>query len=137
LLLPLGRSRIHPDRGNTAKIPDGNKAVNTRSAKSLTYAEAGGAARLGPRRRGEGGGGLDPGHDACGVGHWIRARRRGGGGGSTGAERGCTALLGRRSTFSCLVAIVRLINDHVLSWLQISFFFRQRFRHFFYLTNYH
>jgi hypothetical protein len=50
-----------------------------------------------PQRRCEGGGGLDLGHDVCGVGHWMGmgARRRGGGsGGSTGAERGMTAGVG-------------------------------------------
>ena len=97
------------------------KAVNTRIAKSLTYTEAGGAARLGPRCRGGGGGGLDPGHCACGVvGHWIGfgARRRGGCGGSTGAERSvlCSGL-GTRPTFSCLVPIrtpfLRLILPYV------------------------
>jgi len=47
-----------------------------RTANSLTYAEAGGAARLGPRRPGGVGGGVDLGYEACGVGHWIGARSR-------------------------------------------------------------
>lgn len=78
--------------------------MNTRSTKSLTYAEAGGAARLGPRRRGGGGGGLDLGHDPCSVGHWIGARRRELRRGSAGAERDArSVVLGKRSTFSRLV----------------------------------
>lgn len=59
------------------------------TANSLTYAEAGEVARLGPRRPGE----VDLGYEACGVGHWIGARSRGdrAASGSAGMERkrGC------------------------------------------------
>jgi hypothetical protein len=69
------------------------------TANSLTYAEAGEVARLGPRRRGE----VDLGYEACGVGHWIGARSRGdrAASGSAGMEwkRGCCL----ESSFSRLV----------------------------------
>lgn len=84
-----------------------------RTANSLTYVEAGEAARLGPRRRGGVGGGVDLGYKACGVGHWIGARSRGdrAASGSTGVEEDAginTVLFGVRSSFSGLVGMGQL-----------------------------
>lgn len=69
-----------------------------RTANSLTYAGAGEAARLGPRRRGGVGGGADLGYEVCGVCHWIGARSRGdsAASGSAGVEEGM-----QESTLSC------------------------------------